>query len=175
MHHNYGYPQHFTFWHSWPPTLHKLNTVWKWNTQATHLYDNIGFVSLIYLGWELMCGCILLYCVYKAIPILSAYFLWHPYIPHSRHYIACHHISPWSYPHGSRRSCATLLAAGTGYVESVSSEWRKAISHNHSVAINTSLHAKVQARNIPKLWYSYHEEVCGEPGKPEDHLHNNST
>ena len=38
--------------------------------------NNVGVVSLIYMGWESMCAL----CVY-AIPILSAFFLCHPYIP----------------------------------------------------------------------------------------------
>ena len=43
--------------------------------------DNIGLVSLIYLGREFICVvCITLLCV-QPIPTLSAFFLCHPYIP----------------------------------------------------------------------------------------------
>ena len=53
--------------------------------------DNIGLVSLIYLGWEFICVvCITLLCV-QPIPILSAFFLCHPYIPLSEFFI---YLSP---------------------------------------------------------------------------------
>ena len=48
-----------------------------------YICDNIGLVSLIYLGWEFICVvCITLLCV-QTILILSAFFLCHPYIPRS--------------------------------------------------------------------------------------------